>query len=84
MKKTISQREALRLKKRVKELEARDYARSNRYQSSYPGGVLLGNLGFSESEIELLGMVKTTYALGHHVIGKPNDDGGLTLYAVKP
>jgi cytidylate kinase len=83
MRKPISQREALRLKKLVKQFEERDRARSNRYQSSYPGGVHLGNLGFGDSEIELRGMVKAAYALGHHVIGKPGDED-LMLYAVKP
>ena len=84
MRKPISQREALRLKKRVNELETRDRDRSNCYQSSYPGGAHLGEVGFGDSEIELRGQVKAAYKLGHHVVGKLDDEGNLMLFAVKP
>ena len=78
MAKQISQAEARRLKKRVRELEDRDRIRMNRYRSDYPGGVFA--LGFSMEVAPLAALTMAT-KLGCALVAKISG-GQLDIYAV--
>jgi hypothetical protein len=64
---TISQREAHRLQKRVKELELHLEHQRNRFSSEWPGGVHLGNVIWNGAD-HIPSAVYTARALGHAVV----------------
>lgn len=78
--KTISQREAHRLRKRVSELEHEDHRRLSRWSSDYPG-VLLGTLAVSLSDWQI---IRVARALGHAVVLTTDTEGTLRIYGSPP
>lgn len=84
MAKKISQRDAQRMRRRLRALDAMEYERRRHYVQSWPGGVPLGAIGVeSSAEIEVRGEVRAARKLGHYVVATVNDDGSITLFAVK-
>lgn len=77
--KKISQREAQRLRKRVKELETEKRIRRNRWRSDYPGGISLRR--FSTTD-ETFAALDTATMLGCTLVGKL-DGRALIIYAVR-
>ena len=76
--KQISQAEAYRLKKRVKELEDRDRTRMNQYRSYYPGGIDARTFSMSEPAKAALDMA---VQLGCALVAKIRGSQ-LTIYVV--
>ncbi len=76
--KPISQREARRLKKRVKELEEEKRVALNQWRSEYPGGVCIRN--FTCSDVSQAA-INTAQKLGCAIIGKLRNDT-LYIYAI--
>ncbi len=76
--KQISQTEAYRLKRRVKELEERDRVRMNRYRSSYPGGIHARAFDMSEATSAALTLAEK---LGCALVAKTRGSK-LDIYAV--
>ena len=78
----ISQREARRLQKQVRDLIAINNRRHNVYVSDWPGGVHLGDI---EAAPWLYYSASTARRLGSYVVITTGVDGQkLRLYAVKP
>lgn len=76
----ISQREAQRLKKRVKELEDLESKRRSRWASEYPGGVFLGSLTRDHDWFN--GRIEAARMLGHAVVVTIDDHQKLSFYAL--
>jgi len=82
MSKPISQREARRLRKRVRELEQQREAERRKYGSDYPGECLLG---LDEGDLvrsDTIAVVRTAQMLRHPVIVRMNGDR-LVFYGAK-
>lgn len=78
----ISQREALRLRKRVKELEDLERRRYAKWNQEFPGGVNIDHIIMSDLENA---RIVTAENLGYIIIAKHGyGDKQLMLYAVKP
>ena len=75
----ISQREARRLRKRVRQLEHEQFERTKRWTKEYPGGVYLKAWTPSEVDAEAC---RVASALGHALVLR-YDTGKLYLYAVE-
>lgn len=74
----ISQREAFRLRHRVKELEDADRARHNRYTAEYPGGIHMTTVALDATQ---RGRLYACSVLGMALVGK-YIDGDLMVFAV--
>lgn len=78
---TISQREARKLQKRVRELEQRENSRFARWSSDYVGGT-----NICTQHVEVNGLVhvaiKTARILKHAVIVTTDDAGRVYFYAL--
>ena len=79
--KTISQREAQRLRKMVKAYESRDIARARYWASEYPGGVHIDTLPIADVRYVA---IRTAWMLGNAVIVKPVRTNEVQVFAVKP
>jgi len=69
--KKISQREALRLKKRVAELEAVESRRLSAWHGDYPGGVNMGKITYTDTSW-ILAKLFAAAQLKHVIIAKPS------------
>jgi len=76
--KFMSQAEAYRLKRRVRELELNERVRFNRYRSSYPGGVHAVDIVMEETSLASLNMADK---LGCAIVAKIRGQH-LDIYAV--
>ena len=76
---TISQREAQRLRRRVAELEAMDRARESGWSADYPGGICFWSMTLGA---ETIAAMKTAAALRHAVVAKL-DGNKLLLFALR-
>ncbi len=76
--KPISQREALRLRKRVYELEQEKISMFNKYRQEYPGGVFARRFTCGDASRAALDMAQD---LGCVLIGKMSG-GSLDIYAI--
>lgn len=74
----ISQREAQRLQKRVRELQAMEDKRRNSWVADYPGGVNIVNI---VGDSTCRAVVSTARKLGHAVVVTSNGDS-LQFYAL--
>ncbi len=83
MSKTISQREARRLRKRVEELELMQSERFAAYRADYPGGV---NVMTIDTLTDFgKGICQTATRIGAAIVCKYSEHGGkLYVYAVLP
>jgi len=79
MTKTISQREARALKRRVAELEADEDRRRNAWADIYPGGVNIATLTIPDNTRSA---VHTARLLRHAVVVTLNNNGTLCLHAL--
>lgn len=79
--KKISQREARRLRNRVRELEQEKEQRASRYRSDYPGGVyLVGKVSLPDY---CGGIVEGATRAGMALVAKwDNHDRHLTIYGI--
>lgn len=75
----ISQREARRVRKRVRELEEMENKRRMTWKSDYPGGVFLVGINVQSN---VHAMAKTARKLGHAVVVTTNGENELQLYAL--
>ena len=76
----ISIREAVRLKKRVRELETVINNQRARWGREYPGGVHIGTITLEKSV--LLGRIEAVRLLQHAVVITESGDGKLQIYAL--
>lgn len=76
----ISQREAVRLRKRVAELESILDDQRNRWCQQWPGGIHLGKLTIERSW--LIGRIEGARMLGHAVVVSTDTDGVLHMHAL--
>lgn len=76
----ISQREAQRLKQRVKELEALHAGQRRRWGSENPGGVHLGSVKLSRDWF--MGRIEAARLLGHAIVITESENN-VHFYAVK-
>ncbi len=80
--KTISQREARALRKRVEHLEQQEDRRRNSFSANYPGGVHIGQVHVAAGDGDpVLTATKTARELGHAVVVVNNSDR-LDYYAL--
>lgn len=77
--KTISQREARELKRRVAELEAAEDLRRNAWADTWPGGVNIATLTIPDTT---RAAVHTARLLKHAVVVSLTSDGSLRLHAL--
>lgn len=76
--KAISQREARALRRRVRELEARERALRQAFGRDYPGTAL----GWMRPDDETRVRLETARRLGFVIVTRVNDDGVLMFWAV--
>lgn len=76
----ISQREAVRLQKRVAALEAIITEQRKRWTGDYPGGVHIGTV--NRERDNLAGRIEAARMLGHAVIVIEQNTGTLEFYAL--
>ena len=76
----ITQTEARRLKKRVKELEDILEGQRRKWVLDYPGGVCLGSL--PRPNDWLCGRIENARLRGHAVVVTENNDGELRFFAL--
>jgi hypothetical protein len=79
----ISQREARRLKRRVKELEESRRAVMRSWASDFPSGVHICSMTAGRDGL-VHTAIRTAQRLGHAVIVTTDGDGKLYFYANKP
>jgi hypothetical protein len=79
--KVISQLEARRLKRRVEQLERMIEGERRRYARSYPGGVHIGQVFWSNAE-HVASAVHTAQQLGHAVVAVADGTLKFNLYAL--
>ncbi len=80
--KRISQREARQLRKRVAELERRQFLNNRLWSAEYPGGVHIATEQFNA---ENYARIETALRLGRAVVAKPTGkDRYVYLYGVTP
>ena len=87
----ISQREARRLARRVRELETLALARNETWRSDWPGGKQVASrwqaggkqVAYTSASAELVAVVRTARRLGHAVV-VVDDGGALRYYGVLP
>ena len=82
MNKTISQREARRLRKRVADLENFIMITQNSYAREYPGGIHIGMFQF-DSDDHRASAVYTARRLDHAVVVVADGNKRFNLYAIK-
>lgn len=82
MTKTISQREARALRRRVEELESAERQRRHTYARDYPGGVNIATQNYSAATEFLPAVVHNSRKLGHAVVCVA--DGARILYFALP
>lgn len=68
----ISQREAHRMRKELRELHERDASRERSWSSDWPGGI---HIATSRPNADVLACIQTARKLGHFVIGVVSSDG---------
>lgn len=80
MTKTISQREARSLKRRVRDLEYELSRQRNAWADVWPGGVRIAQIDAGDTCGEV---VRVSRKLGHAVVVTAGSDGRLFLYALQ-
>ena len=78
--KKISQREARRMQRELRQRDQNESQRRARWITSYPGGTHIDAIVLSDVERAI---VDTAMKLNHAIVAKL-DGGVLNLYAVKP
>ena len=78
--KKISQREALRLRKRVAEFERIERARHERWGSTYPGGVHIATIPIAPEAWNRCDVART---LDHTLVVTVHTTNEIRVYAVK-
>jgi hypothetical protein len=78
---TISQREARRLKKRVRELEERIRMQNVRWASEWPGGVEIAS--FTDVGELVSAEIRTARLLGHAAVCTVNQANVVRIFGVK-
>ncbi len=76
----ISQREARRLQRQVRQLLSEQEMQRRTWARAYPGGTHLGTLTVERGY--LVGRIEAARMLGYAVVVTENDDGRLALYAL--
>lgn len=66
--KTISQREARELRRRVAELESLEESRRNAWARMYPGGVSIAQTTYNSAQEFLPAVIDNSRRLGHAVV----------------
>jgi ribosomal protein S2 len=79
--KTISQREARQLKRRVEQLERMIEGERRSYARTYPGGVHIGHVFWNNDE-HIASAVYTAQKLGHAVVAVADGNRKFNLYAI--
>lgn len=79
--KTISQRDARKWKRRAEDLEALIQRQRSAYATSYPGGTHLGHV-FWDSANHVASAVHTAQRLGHAVVAVADGQLKFNLYAL--
>jgi hypothetical protein len=77
----ISQREARRLKKRVRELEDQQARRARQWSSEYPGGVHIDTIRITNAEACI---IETAQKLGNAIVVKSAGNDQIYVYGVRP
>lgn len=78
---TISQREARKLQKRVRELELREQSRFARWSSDYVNGTNICSYGFEQNGL-IHTAIKTARVLKHAVVVTTDDAGRVYFHAL--
>jgi phage-related minor tail protein len=79
MTKTISQREARALRRRVQELELVLDRQQNAWAYSWPGGV---NIGTFNTDSDIVAKIQTARVLKHACVAVINHEGDIAIYAL--
>lgn len=79
--KTISQREARELRRRVAELESQEESRRNAWTHEYPGGVNIAQTAYNASTDFLPAVIHNSRRLGHAVVCVANENN-IRYYAL--
>jgi hypothetical protein len=80
MSKPISQREARRLRKTVRKMEADLAAQRSRWTKEWPGGVLIDTIEVSNTEWNI---VRTARLMGHPVVVTAAEVNKLGVWGIK-
>jgi len=80
MSKKISQREARRMQRELRQRDADESRRRSRWKADYPGGTHIDTIVLSDVEFSI---VDTAMKLNHAIVAKL-DGGTLKLFAVRP
>ena len=80
MTKPISQREARRLRKKVRKMEADLAAQRSRWTKEWPGGVLIDTLNVTNTEWH---MVRVARLMGHPVVVTTGEMNKLGVWGIK-
>ena len=75
---TISQREAFRIRKRLEKLEAERDAQHRAYSSEWPSAIVVARI--TPNDVTMTAIV-TARKLGHAVIAVPQGNGELAFFA---
>jgi hypothetical protein len=78
--KPISQREARKLKQRVKKMEADLAAQRGRWSKEWPGGVLIDTINVTNAEWNI---VRTARLMGHPVVVTTGEVNKLGMWGIK-
>lgn len=76
----ITQAEARRLKRRVKELEDTIEGQRRKWVTDYPGGVSLGTVQLGDNWLR--GRIEGVRLLGHAVVVTEDNNGKLLFFAL--
>lgn len=79
--KTISQSEARRWKRRAEDLEALIQRQRSTYATTYPGGTHIGHVAW-DADVHLASAVYTAQRLGHAVVAVADGSRRFNLYAI--
>ena len=78
----ISQREAIRLKRRVRQLEELERNRRNAFNPTWPDGIHLGSHAFSSIDLSIPTVIRTARRCGHTVVATV-ENNEVRYYALK-
>jgi hypothetical protein len=79
----ISQREALRLRRRVEALESMLLSQRRAYSQEWPGGVDICRFDFSNSTAAIPEIVRTARKLGHAVVAVGDETDTVRFIALR-
>jgi len=76
----ITQAEARRQRKRLREFEERDAKQRNAWAKDWPGGVNIGNVQIVEQRV--IGAIVAARKLGHAVVVTAEANGDIAFFAL--